>query len=128
MKTIKLNFPTPVEATAHHSAARNLWIYGTVYSIEPTREMFFLHQSQDDNDRIVHWHPQTRILHHGAEVTPQSLHQGQQISVQFASDAGLTFAKEINIVVEPPLNEAAREILAEESRSLCHDSRGKRSR
>lgn len=82
------------------------WLYGTVRSVEPSREMLFLHQPQDNNEQIIHWLPHTRFRYHGAEVKPNALHEGQQISVQCSSDGGLKFAVEIDIVVEPPAAES----------------------
>jgi hypothetical protein len=128
MKTIKRNVTTGAPTGAHNSPGRHPWIFGTVHSIEPSRQMLFLHQPQDDIDRIVHWQPQTRIRHHGAEVNPGALHQGQQNSVQFSDAAGHAFAKEINIVVEPPVSEAAREVTATQSESFCRGRRGNRLR
>ena len=86
--------------------ATSPWLYGTIRSVEPSREMLFLHQPQDDNQQIIHWLPHTRFRYHGAEVKPDALHEGQQISVQCSSDGGLKFAVEIDIVVEPAVAES----------------------
>ncbi len=113
MKTIRQNFSTLTQPTeglrptaAQPNTATNPWLYGTVRSVEPSREMLFLHLPQEDNDRIIHWLPQTRFQCRGATVKPGALHDGQQISVQYDSDAGQMFAKEIDIVVEPPVAES----------------------
>ena len=114
MKIIRQNFPTsagPTEglrpAEARTTPANNPGLHGTIRAVEPTREMLLLHQLQEDRDQIIHWLPQTRFVHHGLNVKPDALHQGQQISVQFSSDGGQKFAKEIDIVVEPPVAEPA---------------------
>jgi hypothetical protein len=87
------------------------WLYGTIRSVEPTRELFFLHQPHETNEQIVHWLPHTRFRYHGAEVRADSLHEGQQISVQYSSDGGLKFATEIDIIVEPPAAESSESLL-----------------
>ena len=120
MKTIRQNFPTDVQPTP----ATTPWLYGTIRAVEPTREMLFLHQPQDDHEQIIHWLPQTRFLYHGAEVKPDALHDGQQVSVQFASDGGQTFAKEIDIVVEPPVADTTAAL----HRSLWPSRWGKKAR
>lgn len=79
------------------------WLFGTIRSVEPSREMLFLHEPQGGNDQIIHWLPHTRFRYHGAEIRPDTLHEGQQISVQYSSDGGLKFAVEIDVVVEPPV-------------------------
>ena len=120
MKTIRQNFPTNFQPTP----ATTTWLYGTIHAVEPAREMLFLHQPQDDHDQIIHWRPQTRFLYHGEEVKPDALHDGQQVSVRFATDHGQMFAKEIDIVVEPPV--AASNVI--ERRSLRPSRSGKKAR
>ncbi len=109
MKTIRQSFATPAVPTeglrltrAQLSTATNPELNGTIRSVEHSREMLFFHLLKDDHEQIIHWLPQTRFLYHGAEVKPGALHGGRRISVQFASDGGQKFAKEIEIVVEPP--------------------------
>jgi hypothetical protein len=107
MRIIERNFPTPRDPIARDGAGLaglppagppGPWLFGTVYSVEPSREMLRLHQPEERTQQIVHWLPQTRFVHHGADVRPDALHDGQQISVH----AGQKFAREINIVIDPP--------------------------
>jgi len=105
------------------STTSSPWIFGTIRSVEPTREMLFLHRAQDDTEQIIHWLPHTRFRYHGAEVRPDALHEGQQISVQFSSDGGLKFAMEIDIVVEPPVRESSAAL----RRSLWPSRSGKKA-
>ena len=134
MKIIDRNFPTTPDPMAREGAGlvnrppagqAGPWLYGTVRSVEPSREMLFLHLPEESSEQIIHWLPQTRFLYHGAEVKPDALHDGQQISVQYSSDAGQKFEREINIVVEPPAIESTA---AAQRRSLWPFRTGKKAR
>ena len=110
MKTIRRSFPTPALPTegnlrtgTESTPAANPRLYGTIRAVEPSYEILFLRQPEGNTEEIIHWLPQTRFLDHGVEAKPNTLRGGQQISVQFASDGGMKFAKEINIVVESPV-------------------------
>lgn len=130
MKTIEESFPAPAAPTepqrpaGAQTTATNPWLYGTIRSVEATREMLFLREPRDDNEQVIRWLPQTRFLYLGAEVKSDALHQGQQISVQFASEAGQRFAKEIDIAAGPP----AIGSTAEHRRSLWPSRSGRNAR
>ena len=103
--------PTPLSTatsvrTASTQTTQTPWLYGTIRSVEPTRELLFLHLPDINSDEIIHWLPHTRFYYHGAQVKPEALSHGQQISVQFSSDGGQKFATEIDIVVKPPASES----------------------
>ena len=114
MKAILMNpnpFPMPPSTgttvrTASTQTTPRLWLYGTIRSVEPTREMLLLHPADIDSEEIIHWLPHTRFYYHGDPVKPDALSHGQQISVQFSSDGGQKFATEIDIVVKPPASES----------------------
>lgn len=108
------SFPTsstsassPAKTNTQYAISAGPWLYGTIRSVEPSRELLFLHQPHEANEQIVHWLPHTRFRYHGTEVQADALHEGQQISVQYSSDGGLKFAVEIDIIVEPPAAESA---------------------
>ncbi len=92
--------------TASTQTTQTPWLYGTIRSVEPTREMLFLHLPDIDSEQIIHWLPHTRFYYHGDQVKSEALSRGQQISVQFSSDGGQKFATEIDIVVKPPASES----------------------
>lgn len=96
----------PVRTGAQTTTSTGPWLYGTIRSVEPSREILFLHEPQGGSDQIIHWLPHTRFRYHGAEIRPDTLHEGQQISVQYSSDGGLKFAVEIDVIVEPPVKES----------------------
>jgi len=100
------------------------WLYGTIRSVEPSREMLLLHLPDIDLEEIIHWLPHTRLIYHGALVRPDALSDGQQISVQFSSDGGQKFATEIDIVVKPPASES----IAAQRQSLWPSRSGKARR
>lgn len=68
--------------------------------------MLFLYLPDVNLEEIIHWLPHTRFYYHGAQVRPEALSHGQQISVQFSSDGGQKFATEIDIVLKPPASES----------------------
>jgi hypothetical protein len=78
----------------------SVWLYGTVRSVEPTRELLFLQLPKAEKEQIIHWLPETRFLNHGAEVKSNALHVGQQVSVQYSNDGSQNLALEIDIVAE----------------------------
>jgi hypothetical protein len=121
--------PTPQSTAtsvrpASAQATQTPWLYGTIRSVEPTRELLFLHLPDINSDEIIHWLPHTRFYYHGAQVKPEALSHGQQISVQFSSDGGQKFATEIDIVVKPPPSES----IAAQRQSLWPSRGGKTGR
>jgi hypothetical protein len=119
--------PTTTGTSARPAGAQttqNPWLYGTIRSVEPSREMLLLHLPDINSEEIIHWLPHTRFIYHGDLVRPDALSDGQQISVQFSSDGGQKFATEIDIVVKPPV----RESIAAERQSLWPSRAGKSRR
>ena len=123
------SFRTPTTTASSARAAgtqttQSPWLYGTIRSVEPSREMLLLHLPDLNTEEIIHWLPHTRFVYHGAMVRPDALGDGQQISVQFSSDGGQKFATEIDIVVKPPDSES----IAAQRQSLWPSRSGKARR
>src|SRR5262245_33167227 len=100
--------PNPDVRPASKRTADAPWLYGTIRGVERSRELLFVHLPAGQDDKIVHWVPQTRFLDQGAQVNADALREGQQVFVQYANEGGQKVATEIDIVVKPvPLDSIA---------------------